>query len=376
HSRLPSYFTVRKLGSTIYPVNVMWFLGVHPDASKHAILPWYHEKSELNRSTLRGAPRFKRSDSKAVELHTQTDWVRLKESKTLDLEKVKRITVSPRDPGLIRSKKFLNELADFAKQHNAVIELKGGVLAHVFYILQRAGCNVEIFDLFGAKEESLVFKKVVRDKIPESIAAKGELVTQIRIKGGELVEALKTKLIEEAIEVMDAKSTGETIEELADVLEVLHALSHHLKIGMKHIEEARKNKRLNRGGFDEGKVLVKTTAPKSLSSNHDLSPYTPSLFEDDTYTEVGAVILEPEIRLHQDEREVAGVRERILEIGLPTISNSPVIRSTEFHLVVNTEQGVLSIPLIGEWTITRKKSESKIRLIIKSLPVQSKLELK
>ena len=79
------------------------------------------------------------------------------------------------------------------------------------------------------KEENLVFKKVVRDKIPESIADKGELVTQVKIKGAELVEALKTKLIEEAIEVMDAKSTGETIEELADVLEVLHALSHHLK---------------------------------------------------------------------------------------------------------------------------------------------------
>lgn len=358
-----------------HPVNVMWFLAVHPEASTHSVLPWYHEKSELDRSSLKRAPRFKRANSKSIELHTQTDWVKLKERTDLDLESVKRITVSPRDASLIRSKEFLNELAEFAKQRNAVIELRGGVLAHVFYILQRAGCNVEIFDLFGAKEENLVFKKVVRDKIPESIAAKGEQVTQIKIKGEELVEALKSKLIEESIEVMDAKYTGETIEELADVLEVLHALAHHLKIGMKQIEDARKTKRLNRGGFDEGKVLVKTTTPASLSSDRELFQHTSNLFELDNISEAGAVVLEPEIRLHQDEREVAGIREKILEIGLPAVMNLPVNKTTEFHLVVNTEQGVLSLPLIGEWSIVRNKSESKIRLSIKSLPVQSKLEL-
>lgn len=362
----------RKIAEKVgYPVNIMWFLGVHHEASKHSILPWYHEKSELNRSILKGVPRFKRIDSKAVELHTQADWVKLKERTPTELENVKRITVSPRDQSLIRSKEFLNDLADFAKRRNAVIELKGGILAHVFYILQRAGCNVEIFDLFGAKEENLVFKKVVRDKIPASIEAKGEQVTQIRINGEELIEALKTKLIEEAIEVMDAKSTGETIEELADVLEVLHALSRHLEVKMKHIEDARKKKRQERGGFDEGKVLIKTTTPTSLSSNHILHP---SLFEDDPYTE-GTIILEPEIRLHQDERSVDGIRERILEIDLPTVLNLPIIRKTDFQLAVNMEQGVLSIPLSGEWSVIRKKSESKIKFIIKSLPVQPKLEL-
>ena len=368
--------TTRKIAEKLgYPVNVMWFLGVHPDASKHIILPWYHEKSELNRNALKGAPRFKRADSKAVELHTQADWEKLKERTPADLESVKRITVSPRDQSLIRSKEFLDDLAAFAKMRNAVIEIKGGVLAHVFYILQRAGCNVEVFDLFGTKEENLVFKKVVRDKIPESIAAKGELVTQIKIKGEELVEALKTKLIEEAIEVMDAKSTGETIEELADVLEVLHALSHHLKISMKQIEDARKHKRQERGGFDEGKVLVKTSSPTSLHPVQASLPYTSSIFEGEIYTEAGAVILEPDIRLHQDEREVAGVRERILEIGLPTVLNFQVTRKTEFNLTVDMEQGVSSIPLIGEWSIIRKKSESKIRFVIKSLPLQSKLKL-
>lgn len=359
-----------------FPVNVMWFLGVHPDASRHTILPWYHEKSELDRSALKGAPRFKRSDSTSIELHTQIDWERLTSRSSLDLGNVKRITVSPRDSSLIRSKEFLNELAEFANQRKAIIELMGGVLAHVFYILQRAGCNVEIFDLFGAKEENLVFKKVVRDKIPDSIAAKGELVTQIKIMGEELVEALKTKLIEEALEVVDAKSTSETIEELADVLEVIHALAHHLKISMKQIEDARKTKRQDRGGFNEGKVLVKTTGQTSLTSDQSSHSFTLNLFEDDSNVGTGAIILEPDIRLHQDEREVAGIRERILEIGLPTVLSVTVVKETAFHLSVNSENGVSNIPLIGEWSIVRNKSDSKIRLTIKSLPVQAKLELK
>ena len=367
----------RKIAEDLgYSVNVMWFLGVHKEASNHAILPWYHERSELDRSALRVAPRFKRADSQAVELHTQADWEMLKHTSSPGLVHVKRITVSPRDPSLIRSKEFLEELSAFANKHNAVIELKGGVLSHVFYILQRAGCIVEIVDLFGTKEESLVFKKVVRDKIPDSIAEKGELVTQLKIKGEELVSALKAKLIEEAIEVMDAKSTDETMEELADVLEVLHALSHHLKIGMKNIEEARKLKRQKRGGFDEGKVLVKTTAVASLSAASD-RPYTPSLFEDDVYIEAGAVILEPEIGLHQDERDVPGGKERLLEIELPAVLSMPVIRNTEFHIMASTEQGVVDLPLMGEWSITRRRSDLKIRLLIKPSPrqVQGKLTL-
>lgn len=364
--------TSRKIAEDLkYPINVMWFLGIHKDALKHTILPWYHERSELDRSALRVAPRFKRADSKAVELHTQSDWESLKDRTPPDLVNVKRITVSPRDPSLIRSKEFLDELAVFAKERNAVIELKGGVLSHVFYILQRAGCIVEMVDLFGAREENLVFKKVVRDKIPDSIAAKGELVTQLKINGENLVLALKTKLIEEAIEVMDAQSTDEMMEELADVLEVVHALSAHLKIGMKNIEEARKLKRQQRGGFDEGKVLVKTTAVSSLTASHEPSPYTPGLFEDDaSYAEAGAVTLEPEITLHQDEREGPGGRERLLEIELPAVLAKPVTKHTEFHIVANTEQGVVEIPLVGEWSVARKQSDLKIRLTIRSLPVQ------
>lgn len=367
--------TSRRIAEQLgYPVNVMWFLGVHPESSKHEIIPWFHERSELDRHALRVAPRFKQANSKHVELRTMNDWEALKARSTTEQKSVKRITVSPRDPNLIRNKEFLDDLADFAKRQEAVIELNGGVLSHVFYILQRAGCIVEIVDLFGAVEESLVFKKVVRDKIPDAIEQKGEVVTQLKIKGEELISALKTKLIEEAIEVMDTKSTTDTIEELADVLEVVHALAHHLKISMKSVEEARKTKREMRGGFNEGKVLVKTAAPTSLSETsfeEDLPQK--NLFESDIYVEAGTISLEPEIRLHQDEREVSGGRARLLEIELPVILSNTVVKSTEFQIIAASKEGELHIPLIGEWSITRKNSELKIRLLIKPFPIQSKL---
>lgn len=373
-SLLEMAITSRKIAEELkYPVNVMWFVGVHPEASKHTILPWFHEESELDRSTLRVAPRFKQENSQSVELHTMSDWEELKARSLTEQKCVKRISVSPRDPNLIRNKQFLDNLATFARDQNAVVELKGGVLSHVFYILQRAGCIVEIVDLFGATEENLVFKKVVRDKIPDAIAQKGEVVTQLKIKGEELIAALKTKLIEEAVEVMDTRSTAETIEELADVLEVVHALSHHLKVSMKSVEDARKKKRQKRGGFDDGKVLVKTTAPTSLSADTMDDDHTQSLFKDHVYIEAGAISLEPEIKLHQDEREVSGVRERLLEIEFPAVLGFPVSRSTEFHIVSSSGFGPVNIPLIGEWSITRKQAELKIRLLIKPLPIQSEL---
>lgn len=359
-----------KLG---YPVNVMWFLGVHKDASKHAILPWFHEQSALDRGSLRVAPRFKNPNSRAIEIRTLKDWDELLGSETSNKNSIKRISVSPREPNLIRNDPFVESLAEFAKAQDAVIELKGGILSHVFYILQRKGCIVEIVDPFGTTEESLVFKKVVRDKIPESIEQKGESVTHLKIRGDQLVNALKSKLLEEALEVMDAKSTADTIEELADVLEVIHALTHHLKVSMNSVEETRKKKRDERGGFNEGIVLVKTSTPTSLSLEKLSDVQIQSLFDEGVVIEAGAISLEHDIKLHQDEPELFGVKQRLLEIEFPATPDRRIVKNTEFKIVTKLENGVVEIPLSGEWSITRKKSELKVRFLITPAPVQGEL---
>lgn len=365
--------TTRRIAEKLdYPVNVMWFIGVHKDASSQPNIPWYHELSKLDKTALRIAPRFKQADSRTIELQTLSDWNRLQSSSAAEQQLIKRISVSPRESNLIRDRDFLELLAAFAKKNNAVIELQGGVLSHAFYILQKAGCAVEIVDLFGATEENLVFKKVVRDKIPDTIIQKGESVSLFQIKGDQLVGALKSKLIEEALEVLDAKSTADTVEELADVLEVIHAISHHLKVSMKSIEDARKVKLEKRGGFKDGKVLVKTSAPSSLSKYSSI-PTSGSLFPQESIVIANPVSLEPEISLHQDEREVNGVKQRILEIELPTVLDGAVNRTSDFELTVNGPTGSVVNSFTGEWSITRKRSELKVRLVLSPFPEQKKL---
>lgn len=366
--------TTRKIAEKLgYAVNVMWFLGVHQDASKHVILPWFHHKSEFDTSSLRVAPRFKDPNSKSIEIQKLSDWEKLLQISGEDQLTIKRISVSPREPNLIRNDLFIDQLADFAKQQDAVVELMGGVLSHVFYMLQKKGCIVEIIDPFGTSDESLVFKKLVRDKVPESIEQKGESVTHTRVSGDHLVKALKAKLLEESIEVMDAQSTSDTLEELADVLEVIHAISKHLNISMKSIEENRKQKRSKRGGFDEGIVLVKTTAHASLSNGLPTDTRVESLFPDVVIVESGAISLEPDVKLHQDDPETQGVKQRLLEIEFPTAPDNLIRRVTEFKIMANLEKGSVEIPFKGEWIISRKKSELKVRLLITPSPVQIKL---
>lgn len=365
--------TTRKIAEKLgFPVNVMWFIGVHKDASNHSNLPWYHELSKLDKTALRIAPKFKQSDSRTIELHTLDDWVQLQSRPATEHQLIKRISVLPTESNLIRDRDFLEALASFAVEHNAVIELQGGVLSHAFYILQKAGCAVEIVDLFGTTEESLVFRKVVRDKIPDTIIQKGESVSLLQIKGEQLVSALKSKLIEEALEVLDAKSTADTVEELADVLEVIHAISHHLKVSMKSIEDSRKIKLEKRGGFKDGKVLVRTSAPSSLSE-YSTTPITGSLFPDENVIIPGPVSLEPDITLHQDTREVNGNKQHILEIELPTVIDGQINRASDFELEINSPTGPIVNSFTGEWTLIRKKSELKVRLVITPFPEQKTL---
>lgn len=94
------------------------------------------------------------------------------------------------------------------------------------------------------------YNKLVRDRIPEIIRQKGQ-VPVIRIASDdEYLEKLKEKLIEEAKEF----SEKEDEEELSDILEVLHAISDFKKIKMEKIEQLRKKKAAERGGF--GKKII------------------------------------------------------------------------------------------------------------------------
>ncbi|MFA1539962.1 hypothetical protein [Actinomadura monticuli] len=101
-------------------------------------------------------------------------------------------------------------------------------------------------------------EKLVRDRIPDIIGANGDTF-QTRIAGEqEIPELLREKLLEEVHEVLAATDERATIDELADVLEVIHAYAECLGVEMPEIDRARRTKRAARGGFSGGVVLIST----------------------------------------------------------------------------------------------------------------------
>ena len=103
-----------------------------------------------------------------------------------------------------------------------------------------------------------IFNKLVRDKIPDKIEKNGEVAVTRILDDEEYREELYKKLLEEANEVVNAKTKDDILEELADVYEVVRAISELENSNIDNVVEISNNKRLKRGGFTNRIFLVKT----------------------------------------------------------------------------------------------------------------------
>ena len=93
------------------------------------------------------------------------------------------------------------------------------------------------------------YNKLIRDKIPEIIEADGKsCVVEVASKE-EYVQRLVEKLKEEVEEFVETPC----IEELADVLEVVHSIEHATDWGSLIL--AQLDKRCQRGGFRKRLIL-------------------------------------------------------------------------------------------------------------------------
>ena len=91
------------------------------------------------------------------------------------------------------------------------------------------------------------YNKLVRDKIPEIIEKDGKKVVFERVGGGQLLKLLNNKLEEELVEY---KASG-SVEELADLVEVVYGILEHLGVSIEDFEAIRKDKSDKRGAFKE-----------------------------------------------------------------------------------------------------------------------------
>jgi len=170
---------------------------------------------------------------------------------------------------LIRDSSFLDTVIDLAKERSLPVELAGSVLSHAYYKLKSAGVTVLLAEPYASYYRvrgRKVFRKLVGDRIPEKIESKGERVIQVRLSERETLVGLTAKLIEETLEFAKAKSKGERLGELADLLEVVYALVRASSLTLQEVNRFADQKREVRGGFEKGTVLIETSFAQPRTS--------------------------------------------------------------------------------------------------------------
>ena len=98
------------------------------------------------------------------------------------------------------------------------------------------------------------YNKLVRDRIPEIIKAGGAECKIEILSDAEYIKMIDTKLDEELAEY----HTDQTIEELADLLEVIYAATKARGYSLEELEAVRVQKATERGVFDKKIFLIET----------------------------------------------------------------------------------------------------------------------
>lgn len=121
-----------------------------------------------------------------------------------------------------------------------------------------------------------VYNKLVRSEIPDIIKSEGKQCTYIELDPYDETEAkiittlIKEKIVEEANEVLEAKTKGQILEEIADLYDIIDELLSFLsqnryftKEIKDDIEIIRKAKSISKGKF----IKLVSTNNKSMVDN-------------------------------------------------------------------------------------------------------------
>ena len=99
------------------------------------------------------------------------------------------------------------------------------------------------------------YNKLVRDRIPDIIMQSGKRPAYLFLSDGDYLAKLDEKLNEELAEYQESKS----MEELADLLEVMRAVAAARGSSMEEVEAIRRDKAAKRGGFEKKILLTEVT---------------------------------------------------------------------------------------------------------------------
>ena len=118
-----------------------------------------------------------------------------------------------------------------------------------------ARLNNGLFEVYGENIEDSkkkkTYNKIIRDKMRLIIESDCKVATFSIVSGKDKENALRNKLMEETKEFFDTNH----ISELADILEVIHAICEEKGRSFEEIEEMRLKKKEQKGGFRDGLFL-------------------------------------------------------------------------------------------------------------------------
>ena len=103
------------------------------------------------------------------------------------------------------------------------------------------------------------YNKLVRDRIPEIIRSQGKECVCRTLTEQEYIDFLDAKLNEELAEYQESKS----MEELADLLDVVRAVALARGSSIEEVEQIREAKAAKRGGFSKRILLTEVSEEHS-----------------------------------------------------------------------------------------------------------------
>ena len=103
------------------------------------------------------------------------------------------------------------------------------------------------------------YNKLIRNKIPQIIKANGKTPTTRILPQDEYIKELCKKTQEELTEYIEAKTKPDTLEELSALLDLINALAEYEGTTLEEINNIRKKKAEERGGFSDRVFLIKVT---------------------------------------------------------------------------------------------------------------------
>jgi len=348
-------------------LSVMWLIDVQGTFSHTKIFPWHHEEYDIHLLSETIQNRKKNPFDEVFLIRNKQDIDKLEHESNRKSQAIQFVKIQLNDSTLLRDKKILAQIGKIAKEINATVKLEGGVLSHAFYQLMQTGASIEPLLPFDEKDDTLIFNKLVRDKVPHNIEEGGESAQIVRISKKSKLIALKEKLIEEAFEVKDADN-DEVLSELADVKEVLDQILCELGLSEDNLNETQNSKRNKAGGFSKGYVLLQThnltpehknytTEEDQLFGVNELEEFIPSI----DYN----LINNKKITRYEDERNQAGTKERILRVDSPVTIKEWNIESNEINLPsYPDEKFIVSINSLREGTNTRVELSISTRTLV------------